>query len=207
MSRKSVVGSWQWLMSASASAGRIARSIARPESMTAYATLAAALAAFLSLKAAERQEKATFTSNLYSKQVDTIALFAEKYIPFIMNVYSYYEKKEDYKKNENVVHELYTSTQSSRLTLENAMLMLDVLYPKETQPFMKELSLAESSVWISLGDAPSGEPMSESRKKELGQFNQLAAKLLQCSREQLRDGANVEGRRFSDCVKEKQSGT
>jgi hypothetical protein len=198
-SKKSVVASWQWLMSASARAGRIARLIARPESMTAYATLAAALAAFLSLKAAERQERATFTSNLYNKQVETIALFTERYIAFITNVYSFYEN------NDNVRNELWKSTEPLHLALSNATIILEVLYPKETERFMKELSSAESSVWISLGDAPTG-PMSESRKKESKQFDQFVSQLLLCSREQLREGANLEGWRFAACVEVKQSG-
>jgi hypothetical protein len=63
------------LMSALAAVGRIIRMIARPEYMTAYATVAAAAAAFLSWQAAEQQEKAIFTSNLYNKQVDTVASF------------------------------------------------------------------------------------------------------------------------------------
>jgi hypothetical protein len=62
-------------MSALAAVGRIIRMIARPEYMTAYATVAAAAAAFLSWQAAEQQEKAIFTSNLYNKQVDTVASF------------------------------------------------------------------------------------------------------------------------------------
>ncbi|SRR6266404_6164485 len=198
-SKKSAVASWQWLMSASARAGRLAKLIARPESMTAYATLAAALAAFLSLKAAERQERATFTSNLYNKQVETVALFTEKYIAFMTNVYSFYET------SDNARSELLKSTESLHLALLNAITILEVLYPERTERFMKELSSAESRVWISLGDAPPG-PMSDSRKKESKQFDQVVSQLLLCSREQLREGANLEGVRFAVCVEVKQSG-
>jgi hypothetical protein len=52
--------------------------LVRLESLTAYATLAAAFAAFLALKAADRQEKATFTSALYAKQVDVLATLNAK---------------------------------------------------------------------------------------------------------------------------------
>jgi hypothetical protein len=45
----------------------------RPEYMTFYATAAPAFAAFLAVKAADRQERATFTSALYGKQVDILA--------------------------------------------------------------------------------------------------------------------------------------
>jgi hypothetical protein len=57
--------------------------IVRPESMTAYATLAAAFAAFLAVKAAERQERATFTSALCAKQVDVTAIVQTKLRQFL----------------------------------------------------------------------------------------------------------------------------
>jgi hypothetical protein len=64
--------------------------LTRPEAMTAYATAAAAIAAFLAVRAADRQEKATFTSALYVKQVDTLAdleaksnLFAKFILPYM----------------------------------------------------------------------------------------------------------------------------
>jgi hypothetical protein len=79
------------LLSAWKSSGRITRVVTRPQSMSAYATLAAALAAFLSLRVAERQERASFTSMLFNKQVDVLSQFETKYDSFLINVYDYRE--------------------------------------------------------------------------------------------------------------------
>ena len=62
---------------------RISTFLFKPESMTAWETIAAACAAFLSVYAADRQEKATFTSALYGKQVDVLAALTAKLNSFI----------------------------------------------------------------------------------------------------------------------------
>jgi hypothetical protein len=48
----------------------------RPEAMTAYATIAAAFAAFMSVRVAEQ---ATFASNVFDKQIDALADFELKF--------------------------------------------------------------------------------------------------------------------------------
>jgi hypothetical protein len=181
----------EWLRSASAR-------MVQPEAITAYgtvATAAAALAAFLSWKAAGRQERATFTSNLYNKQVDATASLSTQYSAFVVRIIYFYNKEDaDSRKLE------LSSVESSRTAFINALNTVKLVYPKETDWFIEELIREEERVYSPLFAAPAG-PMSKARKDEATQFQDSVSKLLKCSRDQLREaGANLDGKRLSNCL-------
>jgi hypothetical protein len=111
------------------------------------------------------------------------------------------------KSTEDAWRRPYELTKSSHFALYNTIDMLELLFSKEAEKFLSDLSNAEEKVWISIGDAPTGEPQSESRKKELRQFFEFYVRLALCSKEQFREGKNLHGTRFSACVKSELSGS
>jgi hypothetical protein len=181
-------------------ATRTARFIARPESMTAYATLAAAVAAIFSVKAAflavesaERQEKAVFTNTLFSKQVDALA-----------TVLATAEK------NGNAPSPDGSLTMLD--VLENDIHSIMILYPEDAQPFLLELGKhlvdMKRDIRLSSGaqdDASiSGSSAEDELKtvKKLQEYEHLIYALETCSAAQLRQGKYIDGPTFQSCTGE-----
>jgi preprotein translocase subunit SecE len=129
--------------------------VTRPEAMTAYATVAAAVAAFLALRAADRQEKATFTSALYAKQVDTLAsleaksnLFAKFIFPYMQEDKRRRQVAESLKKlppelgitgspNPLSSHAVEISAAADELV--NAAFAAEIVYPTEASSALEQV--------------------------------------------------------------------
>jgi hypothetical protein len=123
--------------------GIVPRFIVRPESMTAYATIAAAFAAFLAVKAAERQEKATFTSALFSKQVDVLATS-------LTAVSEYLNCVSVYSTPNRVSGAEFEKVFIAEEKLLNALDALRILYPRDAQPFFRGLRNKEKNIGVSI---------------------------------------------------------
>lgn len=164
--------------------------------MTAYAAVAAALAAFLAVQAANRQERAAFTSALYSKQVDVLALLEPKYVSFELAVNAYFTQRDpsDHPTDEK----LYNEVNSARIDLDIILTELQSIYPEEATSMFDEISSISEKRRIELGDEPLG-PRSDKRKVTEDKFGQLIGQLVRCSVKQLRTGANLDGKSLSNC--------
>jgi hypothetical protein len=135
---------------------RLGEFIVRPESMTACATAAAAFAAFLAVKAAERQETATFTSALYSKQVDGVASVDTKFQEFVdatavVNPYAR-QSSRHFQFNSAVRTTPTTDADYDKIyssaypELINAINILKVVFPQAVKPFVDKIITETNTV-------------------------------------------------------------
>jgi hypothetical protein len=169
------------------SVARLGGFIVRPESMTAYATVAAALAAFLAVRAAERQEKATFTSQLYSKQVDVLANAETTFLDFSTQVINHSADKDD--KNDKDVSLAYDKA-------INALKAMHIVYPTETSEFFKTLESNLSTMSLRhlyVGDRP------QTDMHLLMQTRDLYTAMYECAASQLSDGRVIDANQFNKC--------
>jgi hypothetical protein len=154
------------------------RFLIRPESMTAYATLAAAFAAFLSLRAAERQEKATFTSALYTKQVDATATIVAQLETFARAFPGLSpDGKIDYH-----IHATDSDFQKAYVDYQNLFCAINTItltYPKKTEQFVRAVRSIVVVAYRKLktmqdldkNNAPTPYNIEELRKVSLGLTN------------------------------------
>jgi hypothetical protein len=73
------------------------------------------------------------------------------------------------------------------------------IYPVESESFLGEITAAIDKIWIDVGDDPPGE-LPPDRKASVDKLEGLSKELASCSISQLREGSNLEGKRFSKCV-------
>jgi hypothetical protein len=161
--------------------------------MTAYATVAAALAAFLAVRAAEQQEKATFTSQLYSKQVDVLANAETTIVNFIRQVFTYYRIDKDERVDEFKVVELAYDKASDAL---NAM---RIVYPANTSQSIDDVQEELNHVYKEAGDAPRGGP-SPHRKEVINRLGVRYQYIQECAASQLSGGINIDAKQFNECI-------
>jgi hypothetical protein len=207
-------------------AGKIARTVARPEALTAYATLAAAVAAFMSVRAAERQERATFTSALYNKQVEVLAtsvVVLDKYRAF-WDPYTFRKTSKGWTGEDNADDALrqrvlaiskdgYSDERELRkieTDAVNALVAMQLVYPKEATPLLDDMksSVRRSAnyvtdlIWWAHGAYPKVTNVVATLHIPQRSYTFLEAAtgaLVQCSAEQLREGQNAIGAEFLKC--------
>jgi hypothetical protein len=194
-------------------ATRTARFIVRPESMTAYATLAAAFAACLSVKAAflavesaDRQEKAAFTNTLLGKQVDVLATASatvEQYRA-ATTIYTIYDV---FNKTGLNAHEYRRMLD----IMEKDVHAIMILYPEDAQSFLSELQkhivgMKTVISRISGSDTKEGTKEFMHESKEFMHESYSLARFFQaletCSAAQLRRGKYIDGPTFQSCTGE-----
>jgi hypothetical protein len=182
---------------------RVALFLVRPEILTAYATSAAAIAAFLSVVAAYKQERATFASALYGKQVDVLAnidLKVDRFLEFVQKNAAEAYKREGTPRLDAYKDEIATAGGNLREALYSA----EVVYPKEAMHLLDEAAESTHSAVVSKGlwNGLQGETLGE-RASEAGSVLNVVFdniyELRECSKLQLRDGQNIDGSKLSAC--------
>jgi hypothetical protein len=192
-----------------------------PETMTAYATLAAAIAAFLSVvaaflavRAAERQEKATFTSALYSKQVDATANIVAQLEGFAR---AFPSLGPSYTIDSHI-HATDADFQKAYADYKEtfyAINTINIIYPKNTGPFFQLVKNVSVTSFMRIKEFQNiqnkASPTSSDEDQLTKAANSLtnlymylfmvAIKTEECAMEQLRDGRYVNGDEFVECSK------
>jgi hypothetical protein len=212
---------------------QLAQFIVRPESMTAYATLAAAFAAFLAVKAAERQEKATFTSALFSKQVDLLASVEFKLDAFMTQVapinrdnllfgQQFAEQRQQFDPSQSIND---AAIESSLNDFLNAISALHMVYPSEADMFVFKIGMNAHQIAgiISQIKTTLNAKLTPGNERDIGYLqDQLDGSyknlnmsvhdmesdrigLVSCSLMQLRTSANIDGPAFQRCVSSRKS--
>jgi hypothetical protein len=203
---------------------RVVTFIVRPESMTAYATLAAAFAAFLAVKAAERQEKATFTSALYSKQVDLLANAEARLDAFSAeagHLSSRYLPIGDGILRSDPQQAIdYTKISASFVDFLDAFDAMHVVYPREAELFLvfriesyaervmyavndikdKETKMSTSAAKLTPEDERQLKSSYQNLHEALGDLRTSRQILIPCSVIQLREGRYIDGPAFQRCI-------
>jgi hypothetical protein len=190
--------------------------LSRPDAMTAYATLAAAFAAFLAVKAAERQERATFTSALYSKQVDVTATFSAKVKEFVDSTDVFFPKNpspglvgaappapDSTLPGVLVTDSDYKKIALAHAELESAFTALSLVYPKEAFPFLNVLAVRSASLSWSLPKQHVGSvtyERSDNIRDSGAQLSLGVIDLKDCAAEQLSEGEYIKGEAFNKCM-------
>jgi hypothetical protein len=212
---------------------RIARSlgwIVRPEAMTAYATAAAALAAFLAVRAADRQEKATFTSALYAKQVDALAGLQAKYNVLVKTLVPYWEYQVLAEAINKLPHPgLFAGPTRNPLSthaieisgvaaeLVNAARAAEIVFPAEATNALDEVAARALAIEVAahidfsrfigggLIGRLLGEKADDATLKTIRESSDIIGQRISivgsCATPMLRNGEYVAGPGFSNCVK------
>jgi hypothetical protein len=171
--------------------------------MTFYATAAAAIAAFLAVKAADRQERATFTSALYGKQVEVLANIDSKLDRLGELVgKNVREGLEGTPRPDAYTDEITVAATSLREAIYSA----EVVYPKEAMLVLDEAAASVQGVvgfeinrtWGRIDAGPLGgvvKPLVRDPKGNdpLAIVVNNISQLRECSKLQLRDGQNIDG--------------
>jgi hypothetical protein len=193
----------------------------RAETMTAYATLAAAIAAFLSavaaflaVTAAEHQEKAMFTSALYGKQVDATANIVTKLESFARAFpslgprftidYHIHATDADFQK-------AYVDYQEAFYAINN----MNIVYPAAAHSIfqvvkdisvmsfqrIKELQNIENNSSLETLNDTQATKVSNILTTLYNDLFAVAIKIQDCAMEQLREGRYIDGLKFQECSK------
>jgi hypothetical protein len=163
--------------------------------MTAYATLAAALAAFLSVKTAQRQDRATFTSTLHSKQVDVLESFETRIGQFfdISEI-----KQSDEQRNLSASN--YQKIESSYNEMIKSLVTLEIVYPTEVKLLLENIIMIARDRMHNVMSNFGGQDYEIHQRNTFLQLARALSVLDNCSKVQLREGEYIDGQRFKLCV-------
>lgn len=157
--------------------------ILKPEGLTAFATLAAAVAAFLSWLVADKQERATYNNQLYTQQIASLAQFESKASHYINYRNKLYKLKTN---NENP--ELFNSMSESFAEESEAFIALSLVMPREIRDYLHTM---QDEMEVNVPSLESGaiDIDKESRQSALITFGRKLADITECSARQFGDGA------------------
>jgi hypothetical protein len=87
-----------------------------------------------------------------------------------------------------------------RLRVVDDMRVIDMIFPTEADIALDALGSQEFSLWSDIEKAPA-DPFSDNIRTELDSFLSAFQQFLACTKEQFREGTNLDGARFIDCKK------
>lgn len=183
------------------------KTVLQPESMTAVATIAAAVAAFLAVMAAVWQERATFASTLFTKQVDVLASAEIKTQVFETMMW----KLEVFTvptPRTNIAQEDARNVYSSVRELETALKTLEFVYPKTASEKIAAANAAlhhlEITTALMLTPASNSSRDGRTDYKEiesaLREIKGVLGSVEDCSKPYFRQGKHVGDAEFKACL-------